>query len=98
MFIGTKSSPRRTYRVKETPRGVDTLAAIGATGMSGAAVIDDLVALRLEGVDPLVDRRESCRRFVRRSEPQRDARGFEQIVKLRVGQLHQQTGEKRAAF
>ena len=56
-----------------------------------ACRVDDLIALLLEGTHPLLD----CRRL----SPARalgKARNFEQVVKLRVGELDQQVSKKFA--
>src|SRR5438094_8287239 len=59
-----------------------------------AVAIDDLIALRLEGRDPFIDRGVAGVDIRRVAKPQLDPGGFEQTVKLFVGQLNEQVGEE----
>src|SRR5215216_1814377 len=57
-------------------------------GSSGAFPIDDLRALALEDVRPLLDRGEAGPGFRRIAQPQRDTRHLEQRANLIVRQPH----------
>src|SRR5688572_8172823 len=61
---------------------------------SGAAAIDDLGALLLEGVHPFLDGGEARARLARIARAQRHAGDVEQVVDLLVGELRQQAGQE----
>ena len=60
-------------------------------------MVDDLVALPLEGGHPFVDRRWPQPGTIRIATPTLNAGDLEEVVQLLVGHLDQQVGEKLSA-